>query len=68
MGRLLIVEASDNDWKSDNMPDGYSDLLGVKTKLQILQSEHSDLDCRGYPTIRVLRVSNSTTGPDILNL
>merc|ERR1712070_622400 len=55
-GRLLIVEAPDNDWKNDRMPDEFADLVGVKTKLQILQSDYGSLDQRGMPNVRVLRV------------
>ena len=36
---LLIVEAPDNVFKNDRMPDEFADLLGAKTKLQILQSD-----------------------------
>ena len=37
--RLLIVEVSSNNWKNDRMPAKFADLIGVKAKLQILESE-----------------------------
>ena len=43
-GRLLIIEAPDSDWKNDRMPDDFTDLIGVRTKLRVLQSEYGDLD------------------------
>ena len=43
-GRLLIIEAPDSDWKNDRMPDDFADLIGVRTKLRVLQSEYGDLD------------------------
>ena len=43
-GRLLIIEAPDSDWKNDRMPDDFADLIGVRTKLWVLQSEYGDLD------------------------
>ena len=43
-GRLLIIEAPDSDWKNDRMPDDFADLIGVRTKLRVLQSEYDDLD------------------------
>ena len=39
VGRLLIVEAPDNDWRSDNTPDEYSDPVGVKRKSICLYKE-----------------------------
>ena len=55
-GRLLIVEASDAEWKNDSTPNNFADFIGVKTMLQMLQSQFGDLDQRGLPIIRVLRV------------
>ena len=43
-GRLLIIEAPDSDWTNDRMPDDFADLIGVRTKLRVLQSEYGDLD------------------------
>ena len=43
-GRLLIIDAPDSDWKNDRMPDDFADLIGVRTKLRVLQSEYGDLD------------------------
>ena len=40
LGCLLIVKASDNDWKSDKTPEEYTGFVGVTTRLQIVQSEH----------------------------
>ena len=40
LGRLLTVEAYDNDWRSDTTPEECTGLLGVKAKLQPVQSEH----------------------------
>ena len=42
--RLLISEAPDSDWKNDRTPDDFADLIGVRTKLPVLQSEYGDLD------------------------
>ena len=46
LGSLLIAEASDNEWRSDKTPEEYTGLVGVKTKLQIVQSEHKLLKSR----------------------
>ena len=43
-GRLLIIDAPDSHWKNDRMPDDFIDLIGVRTKLRVLQSEYGDLD------------------------
>ena len=37
--RLLIAEVSNNNWKNDRMPAKFADVIGVKAKLQILESE-----------------------------
>ena len=37
--RLQIVEVSSNNWKNDRMPAKFDDLMGVKAKLQIIDSE-----------------------------
>ena len=39
ISRLLIVEVSGNNWKNDRMPAKFADLIGVKTKLLIFESE-----------------------------
>ena len=43
-GRLLIIEAAGGDWTNDRMPDDFADLIGVRTKLLVLQSEYGDLE------------------------
>ena len=42
--RLLIVEATDNEWKADSVPDNYADMSGVQTALQVSQSAQGVLD------------------------
>ena len=39
LGCLLIAEESDNDEKSDQMPEDCTGIVSVKTRLQIVQSE-----------------------------
>ena len=42
--RLLIVEATDDEWKADSLPDNYADMSGVQTALQVSQSAQGVLD------------------------
>ena len=56
--RLLIVEATDNEWKADSVPDNYADMIGVQTTLQVSQSAHGGLDEHGIRNVRVPRVSS----------
>ena len=37
--RLLVVEASDNDWRNDKMLEEYTGLVVVRSMLQIVQSD-----------------------------
>ena len=46
LGSLLIAEASDNEWRSDKTPEEYTGLVDVATKLQIMQSEHKQLNSK----------------------
>ena len=44
--RLLVVETSDNDWRSDKTLEEYIGLVVVRSMLQIVQSECTLLNRR----------------------
>ena len=56
IGRLLLIEATDAEWRGDKGQSDDCD-VGVKTFAEDIQAQFGEL-CDGYPSIRVLRVRN----------
>ena len=54
-GRLLIVEATDAEWRRDASPTEFQEADGVQTVLKTLQLRYGELNASGFPYLRVLR-------------